>query len=282
MTCLKSSSFIQICALVFLITAARAEASTFNIQLNFGTSISESQKSVFTLAKNYWESVITGYKQAPGIASLVIYADTFIGASGGTLGSAGPTSGVNTANYVYARTGTMNFDSVDLDAASESTNYSVILHEMAHVIGFGTLWSSSKLGYPGYQELYVDNSGEYTGAYALAQYRLEFDLPDATFVPVERQGGTGTANAHWDEANRGAGDGLFAGGKQELMTGWLNAGSTVSATTIASFADLGYTTVLTDIAATATVPLPAGGILLGFGLIWIAVAARRKQVPRSI
>ncbi|WP_176439068.1 leishmanolysin-related zinc metalloendopeptidase [Puniceibacterium sediminis] len=256
-------------------TSARAEASTFNIQLNFGSSISESQKTIFTVAKTFWESVITGYKQAPGITSLVIAADTFVGASGGALGSAGPTLGVTTANYLYARVGSMNFDSVDLDTVSEANALAIITHEMAHVIGFGTLWSGSKLGYSGYQELYVAGTGQYTGAYGLAQYQADFGLPSATFIPVELEGGAGTANAHWDEANNGSADGLFAGGKKELMTGWLNSGSTVSATTIASFADLGYTTIYTDLAA--SVPLPAGGYLMFFALMGMGMIKRREQ-----
>jgi hypothetical protein len=50
-------------------------------------------------------------------------------------------------------------------------------------------------------------------------------------IPVEQDGGSGTALGHWDEETFG----------NELMTGYLNAGENAySAMTAAAFADLGY------------------------------------------
>ncbi|MGH7536194.1 MAG: leishmanolysin-related zinc metalloendopeptidase [Gemmatimonadales bacterium] len=54
-------------------------------------------------------------------------------------------------------------------------------------------------------------------------------------VPVEDQGGPGTADAHWRKS-------VF---DNEIMTGWLNQGvNPLSAMSIASMADAGYTVAL--------------------------------------
>jgi hypothetical protein len=141
----------------------------------------------------------------------------------------------------------MQFDSADLAGLQSSgLLYDVILHEMAHVLGIGTLWSSSAVGVPGFQELYVSGTGQYTGANALAAWRTEFNQPSATFVPVELGGGAGTANAHWNEVNGGGSNTGFVSNitgrdfRFELMTGWLDGPTYISSVTMGSFQDLGY------------------------------------------
>jgi len=52
-------------------------------------------------------------------------------------------------------------------------------------------------------------------------------------VPLETNGGTGTAGGHWDEF-------LF---DKEIMTGFVDTGSYVSEMTIAALEDMGYDTV---------------------------------------
>ncbi len=82
----------------------------------------------------------------------------------------------------------MTFDTSDLGSlVSAGTFEAVIRHEMAHLLGFGSLWSSSAVGLPGYQEVYVNGSGQYTGAFGLAAFQQEFDQADATYVPIELQ-----------------------------------------------------------------------------------------------
>jgi len=234
--------------------STQAGASAFDINVIFGGGLTVSQQAVFSSAESFWESQVLGYLEDPGISTLNIDASgVAIDGPGGVLGQAGPTFGVTTSNFLYASDGAMEFDTADLSALEAAGSlFDVIQHEMAHVMGFGTLWSSSGVGFPGKQEVYVDGSGEYTGAAALAAYKQEFD-PAATFVPVELDGGQGTADAHWDED--------WAGGRSELMTGFLDAPTFVSRTTVASFEDIGY--------AIVPIPLPAG-ILLGasaFGLL---------------
>ena len=156
----------------------------------------------------------------------------------------------------------MTFDSSDLSAMeNNNTLYSVIVHEMAHVIGFGSLWT--------YNNIYDNGTGQYTGAAATAAYKAEFD-PSASFVPVELDGGQGTEDAHWDES--------WAGPSSDIMTGYLEGAVTISQTTLASFEDLGYIVSYN----TSSEPPPASNVptpLMGFasfGVIGL-LSLRRKQ-----
>jgi hypothetical protein len=206
--------------------SAYAELPSFDITIQFDSGLSESQQAVFSSAESYWESVITNYAYnvtfEPGLT--ITASGEEIDGQSGILGQAGPTVGNSSYGTLYATGGTMRFDTADLDyMESQGTLYNVILHEMAHVIGYGSLWD--------YNGLYTDGTGEYTGANALAEYQAEFD-PNATYIPIELDGGEGTQDAHWDED--------WAGGSTELMTGWLNGTPFISNTTLAQFEDLGY------------------------------------------
>ena len=233
-----------------------AKAADFDIVINYvpGSNFTPSQKAAFAQAEATWESLITSYKPNSVTAgtTLVIDADNPpIDGVNGILGSAGPTSGILAGSYLFATAGSMSFDSADVAALeSNGTWAAVILHEMGHVIGIGTLWSSAGVGAPGFQELYVDGTGQYTGATGLAAYQQEFvGQQSATFVPVELGGGGGTANGHWNEGDGGGTTGItrVSDGKDMnlmLMSGWLNPGSFISDTTLGSFEDLGYNTTL--------------------------------------
>ena len=117
----------------------------------------------------------------------------------GILGQAGPTS-VRTAGSLPA-TATMKFDIADVTAMGVEVFTDVVLHEMAHSLGFGSIWS--RLG--------LVTNGEYTGAGAVAEYH---SLGGSGFIPVEQDGGSGTAGSHWDEETFG----------NELLTGYIDEG----------------------------------------------------------
>ena len=163
---------------------------------------------------------------------------------------------IKDSTFVYANKGRMRFDTADLASLeSRGTLFDVIVHEMAHVIGFGTLWTTDFF-IAGSQSNYVSGSGRYTGEYALEIYRREF-VENATFIPVELGGGGGTANSHWDEP--------WPGGSSDLMTGYLGPYPiSLSDTTVASFADIGYLTSVTHaVSEAATVWL----FLFSMGLV---------------
>lgn len=245
--------------LAALVAAGGANAAIvpLNINITFGTGLSDSQKSVFTAAKSFWESKLIGYADSvaftPGInisASGVVRDGV-----GGILGSAGPNSAYFYNGLYYTASGTMSFDSADLSwLESNNKLMDVIVHEMAHVIGFGTLWT--------YNGLYTNGTGRYTGQYGVAAYRQEFD-PIATYIPVELDGGSGTANGHWDES--------WSGGSSDLMTGYLEASTSMSRTTLQSFRDLGYAVAETVTSAPVPVTTFAISALAMFGF-----SARRK------
>jgi hypothetical protein len=242
---------------------------TLSISIVFDGGLTPSQQALFTSARTTWENALQGYQ--PGITQpgpTIRASGVAIDGVGGILGQAGWTDGIIEAGYALTTAGMMQFDSADLDSMeSAGVLEAVILHEMAHVLGFGTLWSFSHLGVV-YNDVYPALNGQYIGANALNQYRIEFNQPAATYVPVEQGGGGGTANSHWNEVDGGAAlTGITQAGTGndmafELMTGWLNSPTFLSQTTLESFRDIGFTPIPEPAAA-------AGALALGIvGFAW--------------
>lgn len=158
-----------------------------------------------------------------------------IDGSGGVLGRAGPREyrdPVGTDGDYLPVVSIIEFDVADIiDLAIDVLADDVIVHEMMHAIGHGTVW-----GYFG--DLLA---GKTNGRNA----DLYFTGEDAAlanggnFVFVETDGGSGTAGAHWNETDSSK----QAGYDNELMTGYLNSQQTyVAAFTVASLQDIGYET----------------------------------------
>ena len=214
---------------VFAITSA----SQFNIQVRFLTEPSPSQRQAFTQAEHKWESLVVGDlpdvplnvaagtcgQSSPALNEtvddlIILVSLVPIDGVGKILGAAGPCFIRSTGGLSIA--GAMRLDTDDLDALdAQGVLADVILHEMGHVIGFGTLWDTR-----GLLEGATGSGGSdphFTGADATLAFNDEggASYSASAKVPVEDMGGPGTADAHWREL-------VF---DNELMTGFINFGT---------------------------------------------------------
>ncbi len=211
-------------------------AGGYNILIDFKGSWTATLQDALTDAADFISSIIVGdvsdvFFRGEIIDDLSITAKlTEIDGEGGILGQAGPTA-IRTSNYLPA-VGVMEFDVTDADAFYQMQLWDeIVLHEMLHTVGFGTIWD--------FKGLVADSGTDnptFTGAYATSAYEDLFGAVDASGVPLEQDGGSGTAESHWDEETFGA----------ELMTGYLDvSGNYLSGMTVASLEDLGYDTTWT-------------------------------------
>ncbi len=222
--------------------AASPASAVINIVLDYGDTSAQhiaSYGAAFTAAERFWESRVTGYIDqgigAPSELRINVTLENIDGL-GDTLGSASVTHANFLGSFVEPTRGQMTFDTSDIPFYGNvypGTFEDVIRHEMGHVLGLGLLWT--------FNDVYVNGSGQYTGAAGLAAFRQEFNAPTAAFVPVELQGGAGTANAHWDEGTNFASNGRRL--DDELMSGSASGNMWLSNTTLQSFRDIGYTVI---------------------------------------
>jgi Ca2+-binding RTX toxin-like protein len=205
--------------------------SRFDIDLRFTGSFSQSQQDLFRVAADRWEEVILADIPdvfVPGIGQVddivIEFRTSAIDGSGGVL--------AQTA-LVAARLGTflpsaafIEFDTADLVSLDNSGQLrDVVLHEIAHSLGFGSIWEDLGL---------VSGAGgvdpRFLGVNATREYNLQFGLNETT-VPVENIGGQGSADVHWRETVFG----------NDLMTSVIDPGTNlITRMTIAQFQDLGY------------------------------------------
>lgn len=216
---------------------AAENTSRFNITLDL-EGMTPAQEQIFRDAAAQWESVLLGdLPSQAGIDDVLISASlTPIDGPGGVLGQASPTNARTSGPFIYIPyAGFMEFDTGDVNGWNANYFKSIVLHEMGHVLGIGTIWSLKNL---------VSGSGgsdpRFNGANALAEYR-KLRTPAAASVPVENTGGGGTYGSHWRESDLDS----------ELMTGYAEsqvAAMPLSRITAGSMIDLGYPNVNLDAA----------------------------------
>lgn len=182
------------------------------------------------------------------VRGIVIYAQvTPIDGPGNVLGVAGPC--LVRSGSLLPVVGSMKFDVYDLDAmVANGTLNGVVLHEMLHVLGFGSIWG------PSLKNQVATPAGadpRYLGTNAQAAYALLGAPGGATGIPVENTGGPGTAGLHWRES-------VF---HSELMTGWADGALALSRVTLGVLKDFGY-----DVDLTKATPFTLSGSLIGAGL----------------
>ncbi|WP_227269581.1 leishmanolysin-related zinc metalloendopeptidase [Roseobacter weihaiensis] len=224
------------------------------ITVEFTEPVSAERQSVFTQAAARWDTILdtslepvtVDGQQIDGI--LIEAAILPIDGAAGVLGQAGPT--VLRAGSELPAKGIMQFDTADTERLEQDASFAdVVLHEMAHVLGFGTLWARAGL---------VQGSGganpRFTGTGASREYQALTDSAGTSAVPIANTGGPGTREGHWRE--------LIFG--DELLTGFLSgAQRPISRLSVASFADLGYSV---DITAADNYALPSFRELAEMGI----------------
>lgn len=205
----------------------------FSIELRFLGGLTPSQQLIFEIAAQRWSEIITGdlppVKLANGDTIDNVRIDSqgvAIDGASGILGQAGPTQ-LRPGSLLPA-TGMMRFDSADLARMeAENSLLNVIVHEMAHVLGFGTLWSAR------FFNLIQGEGSEnpvFIGKNAVREYQELTDEEEAP-VPVANTGGQGTRDGHWREL-------IF---DNELLTGFIDTGNNpISRLSVAAFEDMGY------------------------------------------
>ena len=223
--------------------------SPFTIELQFLTDTTPAQGEAFEAARHRWEGLIVGdvpnvqlsatagqcgdnspalNRQVDDVLILVTLGP--IDGPGNVLGQAGPCFVRNVGRLPVL--GLMQFDVADLDVLESSGLLNaVILHEMGHVLGFGTIWTDK--GLLADAALTGGTDPHFTGAQAIAAFNAVggTNYQGGEKVPVEDTGGSGTADAHWRESVFG----------NELMTGFVDPTDPLSRVTVSSLADLGYT-----------------------------------------
>lgn len=200
------------------------------ITLEFIGKMSAARRAVFETSARRWDKVMnTGFDpldvDGETLTGLVIAAGIEpIDGAAGVLGQAGPT--VLREDTGLPVKGIMQFDEADIvRLEAEGSFADVILHEMAHVLGFGTLWTLQ-----GLIRASGTNDPRFTGPAAAREFAL-LAPEDGPFVPIANTGGAGTREGHWRELVFG----------DELLTGFLSgADRPLSRMSVASFEDLGY------------------------------------------
>ncbi len=232
-------------------TVPAAAPSTYDIQVRFiGDGATPRLREAFTRAAARWSQVIVG-----DVGSTVLNAgagecQSWMPAVNETVNDLvvyvratkidGPNKVVAQASpcYVNSETklpivGFFELDSEDVDVLmNRNVLDDVVLHEMGHVLGLGTLWNykRSLLVGAGTDDPYFTGSGARAAFVAAGG-----GLYGGNAVPVENSGSQGTRDAHWRASVFG----------NELMQGFAQAGGMpLSGVTVGSLADLGYTVSL--------------------------------------
>ena len=218
--------------------------SAFDIKVQYlGGAPSSAMQSAVAAAVARWRAILTTdlpdaplnrpvaecFANQPAISETVddilIYIETDgIDDVGGILGAAGPCL-IRSLSRLPSM-GYMHLDVADVaQLAASGQLQDVVLHEMGHILGIGTLWEDRN---------FVVGSGSqdprYTGPDGVQGYRDLGGL--SSTIPLENSGGAGTADNHWREATFG----------YELMTGYISSSdNALTGMTIGALQDLGYT-----------------------------------------
>lgn len=269
-----------------------AGKSDFGIDLVFvGDEPAATHKALMEDAVELWETIITNdvididfatrpipaddcLKGQPEFTGLVDDLRIYVGlepidGAGGTLASAGfcryrTPSGFPVVSQI-------RFDADDLDGLGEDGTRRVMLHEIAHALGFGLSWRPSGLlenpSFVNGEKVSPPPDTHFTGSNAVAAFEAAGGTDyDGGKVPVENEfGGSGGQDNHWRKSVMGS----------EIMTWSLGDTATFSAISIQSMADLGYSV---DISQADAYTLPN----LQGDRVDASAAAADRQFPKCV
>ncbi|MEP6766089.1 MAG: leishmanolysin-related zinc metalloendopeptidase, partial [Gemmatimonadaceae bacterium] len=221
------------------------------------------QREAVTKALAKWQTAIVGHVQishltAPAgqcfdggpavnedIEDLLLYVQ--LAAIDGPLNIIGQSAPCYLHSSGLTAMGFLQLDTADLELMlADGTLDNVVLHEIGHILGIGTLWNV--------RHNLLTGGGTsnpfFTGAVARDGFALTGSVYSGTPVPVENSGGLGTRDAHWRRTVFGP----------ELMNGYAAAVMPMSQVTIGSLADLGYTVSLAAADPYSLVPALMGAV----------------------
>jgi len=237
-----------------VVFSATGQTAQFPIEIQYVVPVSPTRHAAVDSAAARWSRIIYGAlpsvpvtapagscfsKKTPAINETVngvlifVELDSIDGPFN-ILGQAGPCFIRSSSRLPLV--GIIQLDTADLALIeSHGDLNNVVLHEMGHVLGYGTLWDPLDLNLLANAKEDGGIDPHFTGGQTVAAFAGigGTNYTGGAPVPVEDSGGPGTVDGHWREK-------VF---HAELMTGYLNSGvaNPLSVVTIASLGDEGYT-----------------------------------------
>lgn len=229
----------------------KKQSSKFKIGVNF-TGGSPEDHAIVKMAAERWEQIIVG-KTSTNEYDITMQITFDSNLADNILGQAGVMQYAHVNGKYIPTRGLMILSTKNWEqqkAAKKrdglTNGYYTVLHEMGHILGIGTMWHANKL---------LNGQGQYIGPSALREYRRICRNENIPYLPIENDGGGGTAGYHTEEGlepnvsldNRVAYvDGhkhSLPGLDKELMTGWAEVDAEVeplSAISVGMLEDIGY------------------------------------------